>query len=336
MPRKASMGRRVLLGVLLGVVVYAGILLWIDFEGFRGALADFPPALILAACGLSFANYLIRFVKWQRYLKLLSIDLARGTSFLIYLAGFSMGVTPGKMGEVWKSWMIRRVTGTPIHKSAPIVVAERVTDLLGYLILVAAGGIFTVPEYQWLFWLTLALCGAGIALAGSHAFSDLVSRAVARTPFFWRFKSKVRGSFESTRVLLSPREIILPTLLSVVSWGCECTGFWLIADALTEADFPYLYAVFAYAFSAVAGAVALIFPGGLVITEGSLGTLTRQKLQELTDLPMELARSKAAGATLIARLCTLWFGVAVGVVATMIFQRRYGEIELDEEESEAA
>ena len=336
MSRKASMGRRVLLGVLLGVVVYAGILLWIDFDGFKHALAEFPPVLILAACGLSFANYVIRFAKWQRYLKLLAIELKPGTSFLIYLAGFSMGVTPGKMGEVFKSWMIRRVTGTPIHKTAPIVVAERVTDLLGYLILVAAGGIATVPEYQWVFWVTLAICGAGIALAGSHAFSEVVSRAVARTPFFWRYKGKVRGSFESTRVLLSPREIVLPTLLSVVSWGCECTGFWLIADAMTEARFPFLYAVFAYAFSAVAGAVALIFPGGLVITEGSLGTLTRRKLEELTDLPMELARSKAAGATLIARLCTLWFGVAVGVVATMIFQRRYGEIRLDDEESEAA
>jgi len=328
------MGRRVLLGVLLGVAVYAGILLWIDFDDFKRALADFPPELLLVACALSFGNYLIRFLKWERYLHLLDIDLRRGTSFLIYLAGFSMGVTPGKMGEVFKAWMIRRVTGTPIHKSAPIVVAERVTDLLGYLILVAVGGIATVPEYQWIFWVTLCMCGAGIGLAGSSAFAEVASRAVARTPFLWRYKDKVRGAFESSRVLLSPREIVLPTLLSVVSWGCECTAFWLIADALTEADFPYLYAVFAYAFSAIAGAVAIIFPGGLVITEGALGTLTRRKLEEIAGLSMEVARSKAAGATLIARLCTLWFGVAVGVVATMIFQRRYGEIQMGEEEGE--
>ncbi|MEM7310545.1 MAG: lysylphosphatidylglycerol synthase transmembrane domain-containing protein [Planctomycetota bacterium] len=322
------MGRRVLLGVLFGVVVYAGIVLWIDLDDFQAALRDFPPHMVVAACGLSFANYLIRFVKWERYLKLLSIALPRGTSFLIYLAGFSMGVTPGKMGEVFKSWMIRRVTGTPIHKSAPIVIAERVTDLLGYLILMAVGGIATVPEYQWVFWGTLALCAVGLALAGSHTFSLLVSRAVSRTPFFWRFARKVEGSFESTRVLLSPREIVLPTLLSVVSWGCECTAFWLIIDALSEAPFPYLYAVFAYAFSAVAGAVAIVFPGGLVITEGTLGTLTRRKLGEVGGLSLESARSIAAGATLIVRLCTLWFGVLVGVIATMLFQRRYGEIEM--------
>jgi uncharacterized protein (TIRG00374 family) len=326
------MGRRVLLGVLFGVVVYAGILFWVDLDDFRAALSGFSPALVLAACGLSLANYLIRFAKWQRYLKLLAIELRPRTSLLIYLAGFSMGVTPGKMGEVFKSWMIRRVTGTPIHKSAPIIVAERVTDLLGYLILIAAGGFATVPEYQWVFWVVLAICAIGIALAGSHRFSELIAGVAARTPYVWRYKDKLRGSFQSTRVLLSPREIWWPTAISVVSWGCECTGFWLIANGLTDAPFPYLYAVFAYAFSAVVGAVAIIFPGGLLITEGSLGTLTRRKIMELTQATIEDARSLAAGATLLARLCTLWFGVALGVLATMIFERRYGHIDMESDE----
>jgi len=331
------MGRRVLFGVLFGVLVYAGILFWVDLDDFKTALREFSPALVLAACGLSFANYVIRFAKWQRYLKLLKIELKAGTSFLIYLAGFSMGVTPGKMGEVFKSWMIRRVTGTPIHKSAPIVVAERVTDLLGYLILVAIGGLATVPEYQWIFWAVLALCGVGIWLAGSHGFSELIARSVARTPYLWRYKDKLRGSFESTRVLLSPREIVLPTLISVLSWGCECAGFWVIVDGLTEEPFPFLFAVFAYAFSAVIGALAIVFPGGLLVTEGSLGSLTRRKIMEIAPtVGIENARSLAAGATLVARLCTLWFGVAVGVVATMIFQRRYGEIEMDGDDDDGA
>lgn len=327
-----SLGRRVLFGVLFGVVVYAGILLWIDLDDLRVALDEFPKHLVLVACALSFANYVIRFVKWERYLKLLDIPLERKTSFLIYLAGFSMGVTPGKMGEVFKSWMIRQVTGVRIHRSAPIVIAERYTDLLGYLLLMAIGGIASQPEYAWVFWATLGLCAVLLWLAGSLAVSRIVRSLVARTPYFWRLAPKVEGSFESTRILLSPREIIGPTLLSVVSWGCECTAFWLIADALTTEDFPFLYAVFAYALSAVAGAVAIIFPGGLVVTEGSLGTLLRRWYETFGNLPQEVARSYAAGATLIARLCTLWFGVLVGVVATMLFQRRYGTIEMGVDE----
>ena len=107
------MGKRVLQGVLLGVVLYVGILLWIDIDELKSALGSFDLRLVLAACGLSLLNYLIRFLKWQRYLKLLLIEVGAGTSLLIYLAGLSMGVTPGKMGEVFKSWMLRRVTATP-------------------------------------------------------------------------------------------------------------------------------------------------------------------------------------------------------------------------------
>jgi hypothetical protein len=38
------------------------------------------------------------------------------------------------------------------------VVAERFTDLLGFLVLVAVGGLATAPEHAWVFWSTLGLC----------------------------------------------------------------------------------------------------------------------------------------------------------------------------------
>ena len=38
--------------------------------------------------------------------RLLDIHLETGTSFLIYLSGMTLSVTPGKMGEVFKSWRV--------------------------------------------------------------------------------------------------------------------------------------------------------------------------------------------------------------------------------------
>ncbi len=337
---------------MFGVLVYVGISLWVGLDDFQDALADLPLVLLPIACGLSFTNYLIRFIKWERYRKLLGIELARGTSFLVYMAGFSMGITPGKMGELIKSWLIKQINGVRIHQSAPIVVAERVTDLLGYLILVAVGGLASHPQYQGVFWLVLGLCGLGIALAGSHRFSTFVHAVVSRTPVVSRLAPKVKGSFESTRILLSPREIVLPTLLSAVSWGCECVGFWLIADALVDADVSFLFAVFAYSFSAVAGAVLILFPGGIGPTEGLLGSLLRRQYQQgmdpatlglahlsgaaLDEALRSATRPAAGAAVLLTRLCTLWFGVAVGMVALAIFRKRFGalrEESLEEEEA---
>jgi uncharacterized protein (TIRG00374 family) len=317
------------------MLVYVGMAVLLDVRGVTDAIMRMPLWVLPTACALSFANYVVRFWKWQRYLKLLEIRIAPKTSWLIYLSGFSMSVTPGKLGEVFKSWLIRKINRTAIHQSAPIIVAERFTDLLAYLILVALGGIASLPEYQWVFWATLALCGLGLVLAGSERFSRLTAGMFRRLPYLWRLAPRIEGSFASTRVLLSPREILFPTLVSVIGWGCECTGFWLIANAVVEGSIPFLYGLFAFAFSAVAGAVLIVFPGGLGVTEFSLGKLLRTKYST-AGLALELAQQKAAAVVILARLCTLWFAVLVGFCATALFTSRFGQIEEETGEGEAA
>lgn len=324
-----SFSRRLLGGILFGVVVYLGIVLWADAGEVASAVRRLPLWVLPAACVLSLANYAIRFWKWQRYLNLLQIPIHGRASWLIYLSGFALSVTPGKLGEVFKSWLIKGLAGTPIHTSAPIVIAERFTDLLAYLILIALGGIASYPEFQWVFWLTLGVSGVGLALAGSRAFARGVARTLKRTPYLWRLSERVEVSFESTRTLLAPREIVLPTLISVLGWGMECAGFWLIANALgSGAEVPFLAAVFAYALGAVAGAVLIIFPGGLGMTEFSIGKLLREQYSNSpAHLSLEVARTQATAAVLLTRLCTLWFAVVVGLIATSIFRRTFGEVD---------
>ena len=324
LPKKLS--RRLFSGVLLGVLVYLGIVLWSGAGSVATALSRLPLWVLPAACGLSLANYAIRFLKWQRYLQLLKISIPLRASWLVYLSGFALSVTPGKLGEVFKSFLLKRLDGTPIHTSAPIVIAERFTDLLAYLILIALAGIASYPEFQWVFWLTLALCGIGLALAGSRRFARLVALVLKRTPYLWRLSGRVEVSFESTRILLAPREIVLPTVISVVGWGLECTGFWLISNSLGgESHVPFLAAVFAYALGAVAGAVLIIFPGGLGMTEFSIGKILRE-LYSATGMSLEVARTQATTAVLLTRLCTLWFAVLLGLIATSVFTKLYGEV----------
>jgi len=334
-PLPQSLHRRLLLGVLFGVAVYAAILIWADLGTVLATLRKLPLWVLPACCALSLANYAVRFWKWKRYCELLGIAIPTGTSFLISLSGLAMSVTPGKMGEVFKSWLVRKVTGVRVHESAPIVVAERFTDLLGYLILVAIGGLNTAPEYAWMFWAMLGVCAVALVLAGSQRFAAMSVAAIARAPLVSRLAPRVEVAFKSTRILLAPREVLMPTLVSVLGWGLECTGFWIIANAVVSDSTPFLYAVFAFAFSAVAGAVAIVAPGGLLITEGLLGTLLRPRYQPVLertlgligDAAREAARAHAAGAVLVARLCTLWFAVLVGFVATALFTRRFGEVD---------
>src|SRR6185503_20386935 len=60
-------------------------------------------------------------------------------SLLVFLSGFVLTVTPGKLGEVFKSAVLAAVHQVPAARTAPIVVAERLTDVIGVVLLIVAG-----------------------------------------------------------------------------------------------------------------------------------------------------------------------------------------------------
>ncbi|MEE8469400.1 MAG: lysylphosphatidylglycerol synthase domain-containing protein, partial [Planctomycetota bacterium] len=213
----------------------------------------------------------------------------------------------------------------PISHTAPIVVAERFTDLLGFLLLVALAGLATAPEQAWIFWSTLGLCAALLVGVGSVRLGELACSLLARLPLVGGLAPRVRTALASTRVLLAPRELVLPTLLATLGWGLECTGFWLVADSLVEADLPFLFAVYTFALSAVAGAVLILFPGGLGPTEATMTGLLSARYRAL-GVAQGAAAAKAVTATVVIRLCTLWFAMGIGMLALSIFGRRHGQL----------
>lgn len=320
-----SLISRIVLGVALGALVYLAFVLYAGIDDVRAALADFPPLLLPAAMALSFLNYVVRFPRWERYRALLGIELARRTSFLIYLAGLALTVTPGKLGEAFKSLLVRQVAGTPIHRSAPIVLAERFTDLLGFLVLLAVGGLASRPELGWVFWATLGLCALLLALASSVRVGRLALALVARAPLVGRLAPRIEGALHSTRVLLRPRELAAPTLLATVGWGLECVAFWLVASHFVPGFLELSFCAYTFALAAVAGAVLVIFPGGLGVTEASMGALLGGEFTRRGLSPAQAAAA-AASATLLIRLATLWFAVGVGLTATLLFARRHGAV----------
>jgi uncharacterized protein (TIRG00374 family) len=279
------------------------------------ALARFPLAIAAAAGALSFLNYVVRFARWQLYLRRLGIALPAGTSFTIHLAGLALTVSPGKLGEAFKSWLLKRVCGTPIHVSAPIVLAERFTDLLAFLVLIALGGLATAPDHAWIFWSVLVLCAAPL--------QERALRLFERAPLARRAAPRLRAALASVRVLLAPREILLPTAIATVGWSLECVGFWLVSDAFAPGAISLPFATYTFALSAVAGAVLILFPGGLGPTEASMSALLAPRYAA-AGLAADAARASAASATLVIRLCTLWFAVGIGLVAALWFRRRHG------------
>ena len=306
-----------IISLLLGMAVAVGLMAYGDFSDIIGSLGDFRWELLPLLLALSMANYLIRFVKWHFYLGQIGVrDVPKWDSFLAFFSGLGMVITPGKVGEWLKSYLLQEMHGIPFARTAPILLAERFTDSIA-LLLLAAVGFFMFGEA----WEVLAIVAVGSVIAMIIARHRPTMRAILhwaeRLPVVSRFASQAETFYESTYILFSPWSLIFTTLLSVVSWAGEVLAFYLVLVGLGQEGTGLLLvqAAFILPVSTLAGAIVLVAPGGLGVAEGGITGL----LQVIVE---GMSKSVAALATLIIRFATLWFGVIVGLIAFAVATRR--------------
>lgn len=304
---------RVILGVAAGVAVYVGFSIWANAREVAEALGRFAWSAVLVALALAAGNYLIRFARWHYYLGVLGLRVPAGTSLLVFLSGFSLTVTPGKLGEAVKALLLREAYGIPAARTAPIVIAERVTDLVACLLL-AAVGVFTFHVDRRFLALGAVLVGGGLLFLSIESLARYALGLFGRLPGVRRVAPKLDEFYSSARVLLRPGPLLWALALALVSWYLECLSFLVVVHGFAGAALGMRAAVFIYAAMTVAGALAFV-PGGLGVTEAGMLAL-------LVQLGRGLDRPTAAAATFLTRAATLWFAVALGLVALITFARR--------------
>lgn len=315
---------KILVSLVLGLVVVIALGLFSDIRQVGASFSAFAWATLPLILGCTVLNYLLRWLKWDYYLR--RLDLGNGVSYgdsaLIFTAGLVMSVTPGKVGEVFKSYLLRRVNGTAVTVSAPIVLAERLTDGLAMLLLMALG-LTLYPPARPVFFALLALTVVGIAVVQNRLFCERLLAWVAQLPFGARLAPRLQTIYGSTTRLLDWRVLVISTLISVVSWGFECIAFYyvLVGLQIEGSALLLLQATFIFAASTLFGLVSFV-PGGLGVSEVSSTGL----LVTLVGMGVGAATT----ATIIIRFATLWFGVLLGVMALAWFGQRYrGETALE-------
>ena len=138
------------------------IVLYADLPHMLQALAHFRWEFLPLILGLTLFNYFWRFIKWQYYLGRLDIHVHWFQSLLILLSGLSMAITPGKIGELLKSYLLKTSTDVAIARSSPIIVAGRLTDGIAMIGLAMTGLI--LYRSGWEILLTLFLLGMSAIL----------------------------------------------------------------------------------------------------------------------------------------------------------------------------
>lgn len=317
--------RQLVIAMVLAVALYGGYAIWSGLGKLEESLSHFALWSFGAACALAFCNYVVRFLKWEFYLARLGIQgVSKSDSFLTFLSGFVLTVTPGKVGEVFKSLVLSETHGVPIPLTAPIVVAERVTDLIGIITLIVIGSLGFSGGLVWA-GVGAALVGTLLAVISSRRLSHGIIGVIERMPGpAGRMGPKLREAHTSLATLLELKTLVVPAILSIGAWSFECLSLWVILRGFGESTSVTLAAFF-YATSTLAGALVPV-PGGLGITESAL----KEQLQTLGHV----SPSTSTAAMLLVRFATLWFAVLVGFMALGLLRLRYpGLLAVEKEEA---
>ncbi|MEX2227310.1 MAG: lysylphosphatidylglycerol synthase transmembrane domain-containing protein [Dehalococcoidia bacterium] len=312
----SNLRQKLLISVVLGIIVFGALVVYGDIRSVRASLADFRwelmPLVLLIAAG----NYVLRWVKWHYYLRRIGeTSVPRLDSFLIFMSGLGMVVTPAKVGEWLKCYLLKDKYGTPVMRSTPILFAERLTDALA-LMLLALVGVVAFERSVWPL-VAVVILGSAIVIAVSRhrpAWRRMVDLA-RRLPLVGRLSPRIDEMAESNYQLMDPWGVVLMTGLSVVAWGTQVVAFYLVLAGLgvDAGGDTFMKASFILPISTL-GAGILLLPGGLGVAETGIASLTESLL--------ETSRGVASTATLLIRVSTLWFAVVLGLVAFFVVMRR--------------
>ncbi|MEE2779478.1 MAG: lysylphosphatidylglycerol synthase transmembrane domain-containing protein [Myxococcota bacterium] len=309
-----GLGRRILWGVALGILTIAGLLALADVRKVAGGLEAFDWTILPAVLGLSLLGYGFRAVRWSLYMKRLDVRLSFFENTHIFVAGLVMAITPGKVGEVLKSGLLRVSHGVPVARTAPAVVAERLVDLVALILIAGLGAAHYEHGFGVLLIGVLMVLAVMLPAAWPRAGRAVIS-AVSRLPILSERAGSLEQAREALTTLVGVRVLLVTTALSLLAWTCEVVGTLLVIRAFDGCYAELSDAAFVFAFSTVAGAVSML-PGGLMATEGSMTAL----LHGVFDLASD--RNAAVGITLVVRFCTLWLGVALGGLGLVTYMRR--------------
>lgn len=300
------------LSLLAGLVVMLLLALLADIGETGAALSRMNPSWLPLLLLFSLANYVTRFGRWEFFLRRLGLRLAPVDSLAIFVGGLAFSVTPGKLGEVFKSYLVKQVDGAPLARTAPVVLAERLTDLGGLLVL-AGVGVWGSRQggVAWLAGLVLVL--TLLVLLLSRRMEVILLRGLSIIPALRRRSDSLLAALDSSRELLRGRDLPALLLISALAWFWECWGLVYAARAVGQ-ELSLAHGVGIYSLATLLGALAFL-PGGLGVTEGSLALM----LGTQAGLPA----GPAAAATLLIRATTLWFAVGLGLLALLWADRRW-------------
>ena len=290
------------------------MLLFFASDEVSDSVASVPWWALPAFMSVAAVGFSIRCARWLALCSPVVSGIPATRLLMVYLGGFFMNLTPGRVGELWRAWVLNCGWGIGYRTGLPVVFCERFLDLCAMLAF-ATLGFGLAPTLTWVASVT------GFALAFVVALALFPGWARASLKAAWgmldkpapRVFASAQSMLRNLGRILKPSRFATLLALSVAAWSMEAIGIAAFSAVLDVAIGARAGAAVLGA-SNIAGAITQL-PGGIGGQEASMAYM-------LTATGMNLPG--AAALVLLMRVSTLWFSAFLGMPFFLAMTRRHG------------
>ena len=252
------------------VAIYAALALVSDAQKVASNLLSADPGAYLAFAGLWSLAVLLRSARWHAYMRMIGAGTGFARSSLYFLSGFSMLLSPGRVGELVRAPLIKRDCGVPVSRTAAAVFVERFYDALASASAITVALAFAdIPKA--VLAAPLLVSAALIALVLNHRLLERLLARARRIRWAGRAVPDPAESVGTMRALLGARGLAFSAPLSAGVVALEAIAFYVLAGSL-GIDLDFAASSAAFHASSFIGAVSMV-PAGLGVFEGGLSGL---------------------------------------------------------------
>ena len=295
----------IVLLIIIGTITLYGIFLFVpDFNLIQEKISNFKINYLPLILLLVSVSWIPVIIKWHFLLKNCQIEIPLAKSVAVFLSGMFFDITPGQIGALMKSQILKTRSNIPRTKTAPIVLVEKVYDLIGAIV-ASIIGIIILGIHHHLIIIGILVLSTIFFFMYYRPASELFFKRITKTKFFSKYVENLSEFYEIIQKSTNVKVATICILLAVTYWFIVSAAGYYVLMSFDINILDYLKVLAIYATSTLLGAISFV-PGGIGITEGTFtGLLTLEGI----DVSVALILS------VMIRIFTLWYSAFIGFIA---------------------
>ena len=294
-----------LIVVLVAVIgIYAVFLFMSDYNIISEKISNFKINYLPLILLLVSASWVPLIIKWHFLLKNSEINIPLSKTIAIFFSGSAFEITPGQIGILIKSQLLKTSSNISRTKTVPIVIVEKIYDLIGAILASVIGIIILGMEF-YLIIIAISVLVFIFFFMYHRRSSELFFNRMTKLKLFSKYVENISEFYDIIKKSTSVKASVICILLALTYWFMISAAVYYTLIGFDVNALDYLKVLSIYATSILVGAVSFV-PGGIGITEGTLaGLFTIEGIGVSTALILSV----------MIRIFVLWYSVSIGFIS---------------------